>query len=177
MLTCDRFARSKLVTRAMRDKRKRITTTRRRRNQDRGGGFFRHLMVPIDLSGRHERVFKMVRTLVAGRACRVTLFHVVQRVPGIATTELDGFYRRLVKTADRRLRQIAGSFAKHGIDVRIQVTIGEPATDIIRAAARERVDVLVMSSHKVRLGRRARGWGTTSYKVGIFSQCPILLVK
>jgi nucleotide-binding universal stress UspA family protein len=75
------------------------------------------------------------------------------------------------------LRQIARTLAQHGIDVRTQVKIGEPAIDIIRAAARERVNVLVMSSHKVRVGRGARGWGTTSYKVGIFSQCPILLVK
>ena len=25
--------------------------------------------------------------------------------------------------------------------------------------------------------RRNRGWGTTSYKVGVFCQCPILFVK
>lgn len=134
-------------------------------------------MVAIDLSDRHERVLRMVRALTADRACRVTLFHVVQRVPGLAAEELDGFYRRLVKTADRRLRQIARSFAEHGIDVRTHVRVGEPAIEIIRAAARERVDVLVMSSHKVRPGRGARGWGTISYKVGIFSQCSILLVK
>src|SRR6516162_8873326 len=102
----------------MRAKRKRTATTRLCRNQDRGRGPFRHLMVPIDLSDRHERVLRMVRTLAAGRACRVTLFHVVQRVPAIAAAELDGFYRRLVKTADRRLRQTARTLAQHGIDVR-----------------------------------------------------------
>jgi nucleotide-binding universal stress UspA family protein len=151
--------------------------TIRRRNRARGRGFFRHLMVPIDLSDRHERVLRMVLALAADHACRVTLFHVVQRVPTLATAELAGFYRRLVKTADRRLRQVARSFTEHEIDVRTQVRIGEPAIEIIRAATRERVDVLVMSSHKVRPGRGARSWGTTSYKVGIFSQCPILLVK
>jgi len=161
----------------MRAKRKRTGTTRRREYQNRGRGAFRHLMVPIDLNNRHERVLRMVRILAEDRASRVTLFHVVQRVPAIGAGELEGFYRRLVKTADRRLRQIARSFAEHGIDVRSQVRIGEPAIEIIRVAARERVDVLVMSSHKVRPGRGARGWGTTSYKVGIFSQCPILLVK
>jgi len=37
---------------------------------------------------------------------------------------------------------------------------------------------VVMGSHKVKAVRGgSRGWGTTSYKVGIFCQCPILLVK
>jgi nucleotide-binding universal stress UspA family protein len=110
----------------------RVTT--RRGDRARGRALLRHLMVPIDLSGRHERVLRMVLALAADRACRVTLFHVVQRVPGLAAGELDGFYRRLVKTADRRLQQIARSFAEHGIDVRTQVRIGEPAIEIIRAA-------------------------------------------
>ena len=55
--------------------------------------------------------------------------------------------------------------------------VGEPAAKIVRATQRERVDLVVMGSHKVRPGGRQRGWGTTSYKVGIFCQCPILLVK
>jgi nucleotide-binding universal stress UspA family protein len=55
--------------------------------------------------------------------------------------------------------------------------VGEPAAEIVRATLRERVDLVVMGSHKVRPGGRPRGWGTTSYKVGIFCQCPILLVK
>ena len=40
-----------------------------------------------------------------------------------------------------------------------------------------KADLVVMGSHKVNPARRNRGWGTTSYKVGIFCQCPILLVK
>src|SRR5262245_30704033 len=134
-------------------------------------------MVPVDLGDRHERALQMAIALAADSACRVTLLHVVQRVPAIAVGELAGFYRRLVGTADRRLRQIARPFVERGIDVRTEVRMGEPAVEIIRAAQRERIDALVMGSHKVKPGRRTRGWGTTSYKVGIFSQCPILLVK
>jgi nucleotide-binding universal stress UspA family protein len=56
------------------------------------------------------------------------------------------------------------------------VRIGAPAAEIVRAASRKRVDLVIMGSHRVRPGRMG-GWGTTSYKVGIFCQCPILLVK
>lgn len=149
----------------------------RRRPNARGGGsrrpvLFRHLMVPVDLSDRHDRALRMAQALAADRRTRVTLLHVVQRVQEITVGELEGFYRRLVETSERRLRQLARPLAERGIDVRTEVRIGEPAAEIVRAALRERVDALVMGSHKVRPGSRAHGWGTTSYKVGIFSQCP-----
>jgi len=40
-----------------------------------------------------------------------------------------------------------------------------------------RVDLIVLTSHKIDLAHPAEGWGTTSYKVGILCQCPVLLVK
>ena len=148
----------------------------RRKVAARSVGIFRRLMVPVDLGDRHERALQLALAIAADSPCRVLLFHVVQRVPAIAVGELAGFYRRLVKKAERRLRQISRPFVERGIDVRTEVRIGEPAAEIVRAAQREHIDALVMGSHKVRPGG-TRGWGTTSYKVGIFSQCPILLVK
>lgn len=138
---------------------------------------FRHIMVPVDLSDRNERALRIALELARERGGRTTLFHVIQRVPGIALRELDTFYQRLVESSARRLRRTARKFADRGLDVRTEVRVGEPPAEIIRATLRERVDLVVMGSHKVRRGDRQRGWGTTSYKVGIFCQCPILLVK
>jgi len=45
---------------------------------------FRHLMVPVDLSDRDDRALRMAQALAADRRTRVTLLHVVQRVPEIA---------------------------------------------------------------------------------------------
>ena len=82
-----------------------------------------------------------------------------------------------MERSERKLRQIARKFAEGGFAVGTAVRVGEPAAEIVRATLRERVDLVVMGSHRVRPGGRQRGWGTTSYKVGIFCQCPILLVK
>jgi universal stress protein G len=138
---------------------------------------FRHIMVPVDLSDRNERALGAARRLAHERGSRVTLFHVIQRISGIAPKEFTAFYRRLVERSERKLRQIARKFDDGGVDVGTAVRVGEPAAEIVRATLRERVDLVVMGSHKVRPGGRPRGWGTTSYKVGIFCQCPILLVK
>lgn len=138
---------------------------------------FRHIMVPVDLSDRNERALRTALDLARERGGRTTLFHVIERVPGISPGELGTFYQRLVESSERRLRRTARKFAERGLDVRTEVRVGDPPAEIVRATVRERVDLVVMGSHKVRRGDRQRGWGTTSYKVGIFCQCPILLVK
>jgi universal stress protein A len=63
------------------------------------------------------------------------------------------------------------------VAVRAEVSVGEPVQEILRLAGARKADLLVMGSHTVRPGRRTRGWGTISYRVGLLCQCPILLVK
>ena len=149
----------------------------KRKRRARRGLVFRHVMVPVDLSDRNERALRAALALAVKWRTRVTLFHVIQRVAGLAPGELEEFYRLLVQRSERKLRQVARAFTGKGVAVSTQVRIGEPAAEIVRATLREGVDLVVMGSHKVKPGRRERGWGTTSYKVGIFCQCPILLVK
>ena len=138
---------------------------------------FKHILVPIDLSDRNTRALRTARTLAMGSGARVTLLHVVQRVPNISVQEMRPFYRRLLATSRKKLAATAELFAAKGLAVRSEVLIGEPARQIVRLASARRADLVVMGSHKVDPTRRTRGWGTTSYKAGIFCQCPILLVK
>jgi nucleotide-binding universal stress UspA family protein len=162
------------MTRRTRSTARPVAGTRR---PPRSTPLFRHIMVPVDLSDRNERALGAALKLAHERGGRVTLFHVIQRISGIAPGEFNAFYRRLVERSERKLRQIARKFAEGGFAVGTAVRVGEPAAEIVRATLRERVDLVVMGSHRVRPGGRQRGWGTTSYKVGIFCQCPILLVK
>ena len=138
---------------------------------------FKHIMVPIDLSDKQGRVLRVTRDLASQSHAHVTLLHVIHHVPDLPFGELRGFYRRLVKASQRRLALAAKQFAAKGLPVRAEVCIGEPAREIVRVATAEKVDLLVMGSHTVKPGRGARGWGTTSYKVGLMCRCPILLVK
>ncbi len=138
---------------------------------------FKHILVPIDLSDRQGRVLRTARDLASQNHAQVTLLHVIHHVPDIPLGELRGFYRRLVKTSQRRLALAAKQFAAKGLPVHAEVSIGEPAREIVRVAAAQKVDLLVMASHTIKPGRGGRGWGTTSYKVGLICRCPILLVK
>src|SRR5215510_629328 len=100
------------------------------------------------------------------------------RSPGSRPGRCGRSYRGLAATSRHRLAIAAKSFTARGIPVRTEALVGEPAREIIRLAQARRADLVVMGSHKVKAVRGgSRGWGTTSYKVGIFCQCPILLVK
>ncbi len=138
---------------------------------------FKHILVPIDLSDRNARTLATARELARQSEARVTLLHVVQRVPHIALGELAPFYRRLEATSRRKLQAAVKRFTEGGVPVRAEVVLGEPAREIVAAAARAKADLIVMGSHRVAPGRPGRGWGTTSYKVGILCRCPVLLVK
>ena len=135
---------------------------------------FKRLLVPIDLSDRNARTLRTALELARQSRARVTLLHVIHR---IGNGELREFYQRLMKSSERKLNQAAKPFPTRGVGVGVEVCIGEPAVEIVRAAARLKADLIVMGSHKVNPRRRTRGWGTTSYKVGVLCQCPILLVK
>jgi nucleotide-binding universal stress UspA family protein len=138
---------------------------------------FKRILVPLDLSERNERTIQTARELARRHRARVSLLHVVQQIPDVAASELRDFYRRLEGVSARRLERVAKGFTARGVPVGVSVRVGEPAREIVQTAGREKVDLIVMGSHKVAPGRPATGWGTTSYKVGIFCRCPILLVK
>jgi nucleotide-binding universal stress UspA family protein len=138
---------------------------------------FAHILVPLDLSARNRRALSTALELARANRARVTLLHVVQRIADLPLAEVRGFYDDLRKRAQRKMTRAGRPFAARRIDVRPAVFVGTPAEEIVKYAAKERVDLIVLASHRVNLSGSARGWGTTSYKVGILCPCPVLLVK
>jgi len=81
----------------------------------RHGRLFGHVMVPVDLSDRNERALRTALALTREAGSRVTLFHVIQRVSGLAPRELEKFYRLLIDRSERKLRDVARSFTSKGV--------------------------------------------------------------
>ena len=124
---------------------------------------FAHVLVPIDLSERGTRCLRIVETLPVKR---VTVFHVIQRVPGVPAAELRPFYARLRKRAGDVVERAVASLAASGLRVGHAVTIGDPAREILRLATARRADLVVLGSHQ--LGPKpGQGLATTSFKVAL----------
>ena len=49
--------------------------------------------------------------------------------------------------------------------------------EILRYAAQEKVDLVVLTSHRIDPANPEARWGTLSHKVGLLAPCPVLLVK
>jgi nucleotide-binding universal stress UspA family protein len=134
---------------------------------------FAHALVPIDLSDRSRRSLQAVGSLPVKR---VTVLHVIHRIPGLPAGELRPFYQRLRRQAEPVVARAATTLAAAGLRVQRVITIGEPAREILRIATVRRADLIVLGSHRLR-PRPGGGLGTTSYRVALACDCPVLLVK
>src|SRR5439155_21726259 len=132
---------------------------------------FAHILVPLDLGPRNERALVTARTLAVNNRARVTLLHVVEQIEHVPVAELRRFYARLEKEAQRRLAQAARRFAEKKVPIEAAVTTGNPAHEIVRWAAANDVDLIILGSHKVDPARLGQGLGATSTLVGSRSRC------
>lgn len=149
----------------------------RRRRQGGAGVRFRHVLVPIDLSDRNARLLGTALALAEASRARVTLVHVIHRIAHVPLAELRGFYDRFKRVSAVKLEHAARPFLARGLRVRTIVRLGDPPLEIVRLALRQQADLVIMGSHRVNPARPRPAFGTTSYKVALACQCPILLVK
>lgn len=135
---------------------------------------FEHILVPVALGPRPARLLDIARGLAVDHEATLTLMHVVHAVPDLPTGEMRAFYAKLRRQAHEHLDRLAAAF--RDVAVRVVVTIGDPAADILAHVNKRKVDLIVIGSH--RLARRpGHGLGTISYRVAIQCGCAVMLVK
>jgi nucleotide-binding universal stress UspA family protein len=138
---------------------------------------FRKILVPIDLSDRHQQALEIAARLAKESDGEVMLLHVIEIIPGLHLGEERDFYQHLERMALDHLTRLGRYLEEHHIPRREEIVYGNRASEIVRYAMETGVDLIVLSSHRIDPKDPAAGWGTVSYKVGILSQCPVLLVK
>jgi nucleotide-binding universal stress UspA family protein len=136
---------------------------------------FRHILVPTDLTERTEKALQLAARLAAPHTSRLTLIHVIETIDGTEFDELKSFYHRLERTARSAMTRLTQRAAAQ--DLQVAVVYGRRAEEIVKFAAANDVDLIMLASHRVKPSGVDRDWGTISYKVGILAQCPVLLVK
>ena len=135
---------------------------------------FRRVLVPIDFTRKNLRTVRIAGR-VAEKGGTLTLLHVIERIEGGDTKSLSSFYRKLESRARAKMRTLLSAAGPSATGA--QILYGNRVEEILRYAQEKKVDLIVMSSHKLSPRRPEESWGTISYKVGILSRCPVLLVK
>jgi nucleotide-binding universal stress UspA family protein len=138
---------------------------------------FHKILVPVDLTDTHLHSVRIAAQLAEANRGAVTLLHVVETMYGLAMSEEREFYGRLERRARAHLEKLRTLAETLKIAWYIEVLFGKPAGEILHFAADKGIDLIVLSSHRIDPENPTAGWGTLSHKIGILSQCPVLLVK
>jgi len=138
---------------------------------------FQHILVPTDFSDDSRRALDIAVSIVSHDSGRISLLHVIQTIVHATFEEFEDFYKTLGEKAQSSMDALIDQY--HGREVVIEPNIvyGERVEQILSIATDHNVDLIVMNSHRIRPGDPIHGWGTLSYKVGVLSQCPVMLVK
>jgi nucleotide-binding universal stress UspA family protein len=138
---------------------------------------FQRILVPVDLTEKSlsgvERAFELARQNRAD----VTLLHVIETVEHIAFDEMKAFYDRLEKSAREGLKDCAERYEHEGLKVDEVIVYGHRNKEIVDYAVANRIDLIVLASHRIDPDRPGYDWSTISYAVAILAPCPVLLVK
>jgi nucleotide-binding universal stress UspA family protein len=138
---------------------------------------FRRILVPVDFSRKTLSAVRTAGRLAQSLGAEVTLLHVIERIDDDSRA-LQKFYRQLEENARHNMRPLVEELGRKKVPVKSEILYGNRVAEIVRFAEDSRTDLIVMSSHKLPLRRpTVESWGTISYKVGILSRCPVLLVK
>jgi nucleotide-binding universal stress UspA family protein len=137
---------------------------------------FKKIMVPIDLSDAKNPAVQIAQKIALQNKAQLTLLHVIEKIEYLPSGETKDFYARLEKKGEEKLSQLVEKI-KFNRKIATKILLGNRANSIVEYAEKNKIDLIVMNSHRVDLKEPNKGWGTISYKVAILAQCPVLLVK
>ncbi len=107
----------------------------------------------------------------------ITLLHIVETIQEADSSDFQKFFGQLGAQAGKKMDKLISEYVREGLVIDKQVLYGRRVYEILNFAEMNRVDLIVMSSHKLDPENATEGWGTISFKVGVLSHCPVLLVK
>jgi nucleotide-binding universal stress UspA family protein len=66
---------------------------------------FEKILLPVDLSNRHGPALEVAQNLARQNQGEIVILHVIELIAGLSISEEKGFYRKLEKTAEARLKK------------------------------------------------------------------------
>ncbi len=138
------------------------------------------MLVPLDASELAAASFTYAKELAARLALDVILLHVCGAEERGPASPLEADIKHKAEIMKRQSEEVRGKIGiKPGgkaIQVRGEVAIGSPAEEIIRCAAENNVDLILMATHG-RSGVKRLVMGSVADKVLRASNVPVWLVR
>lgn len=137
---------------------------------------YRRILVAVENSGADRTILEHVAKLAQLTGAELLLIHVAD---GWAARHFDQLKLREseeMRTDRAYLDKLRGEMEARGLKVETKLAMGDPATELIKAAEGQQVDLLAMSTHGHRfLNDILRG--ATADRVRHLVKVPVLLLR
>jgi universal stress protein A len=137
---------------------------------------YNHILVAIEHSDADRAVLAHVEQLARMTGARLLLVHVADGWAARAYNELKLRESEEIKDDREYLTRLCEEMTRHGFETRARLAMGDPATELVKVAGEESVDLIAMSTHGHRfLNDLLRG--STADRVRHNVSVPVLMVK
>lgn len=134
---------------------------------------FRKILCAVDFDQNSLQALRLACELAQERQATLYLVHAVAIPPG---AEVALPFGKLEADARTRLERLARQKVNRKAPYQVRVTMGDPAVEILQAAKRWGVDLIVMATHG-RRGLRRLILGSVAERVVREASCPVLTLK
>ena len=138
---------------------------------------FRHILVPTDFSKKYINPLEIAMSLATKYKSTIHLLHVVEIIANTTFAEYEDFYSKLENRAKKKMSALIASCSGKAIPVIPHIVYGNRVQEILKFIEANKINLIIMNSHKVEKSNPIESWGTISYKVALLSDCPIMLAK
>ena len=137
---------------------------------------YNHILVAIEHSDSDRAVLDHVEQLARMTGARLLLVHVADCWATRAYNELKLRDSEEIRDDRDYLARLTDEMARRGFKTHARLAMGDPATELVKVAAEEAVDLIAMSTHGHRfLNDLLRG--STADRVRHNVEIPVLMVR
>ena len=137
---------------------------------------YNHILVAIENSDADRAVLEHVEALARMTGARLLLVHVADGWAARAYNELKLRESEEIRDDREYLGRLCEEMVQRGFQARARLAMGDPATELVKVAGEESVDLIAMSTHGHRfLNDLLRG--STADRVRHNVEIPVLMVR
>ena len=138
---------------------------------------FKNILVPVDFPESNTQTLDIAINMAFKTKGKVTLLHVIEIISDTTSNEFQEFYLAMEKRSQQDMASLLVPHEKSSVHIETKIVYGNRTREILRHAENNNIDLIVLHSHKIDFNEPTSGWGTISHKIGILSQCPVMLIK
>ena len=137
---------------------------------------YQHILIPLENSATDQAILDHVKPLVRLTGAKVLLLHVADGWVARNFNQLKLAESEEMRNDREYLEKVADGLRAEGFSVAMELALGDPPSEIIKAAERGRCDLIAMAGH----GHKLFGdifFGSTITEVRHQTSIPILVVR